>query len=280
MNQSLEKLLDGFADDQIEEGRADNTISAYRGDIIQFVAAVGMPDAWNTKAVEDFKKGLLAQRTAISTINRRVIAVRRFIKFLNENGFAVNAKCRTVKIQSQDFLQDVITADDTEKIIRAAIERKDYLTWAIIATLQKTGGRISEVLQLRVGDIGKPKVQVIGKGGKVRSLLVPPSLTSILQLYAGERSEANQSLFMNPKTGRAYTRQRIDQIIKKYAKLTRVKRAKAHAHSFRHQHGQRLKALGLTSENIAEIDGHNSTKTTDIYTKLTERELMAFIDKL
>lgn len=280
MNQNLEKLLDGFADDQIEEGRAGNTISAYRGDIIQFAEAAGEPDRWDTKAVEAYKKGLLEQRTAVSTINRRIIAVRRFIKYLNDNGHSIAAKCRTVKVQSQEFLQDVMTVDDAEKIIKAAMEAKDYRTWAIIATLQKTGCRISELLQWRVGDIGKSKVQVVGKGGKVRYLLVPPSLTSILQLYAGDRNEPNQALFLSPQTGKAYTRQRVDKILKNYALKTRVKRAKAHAHSFRHQHGQRLKALGLTAENIAEIDGHNSTRTTDIYTKLSERELMAIINKL
>lgn len=280
MNQNLEKLLDGFADDQIEEGRSSNTISAYRGDVLLFAESSGLPDTWTTKVVEEFKRKQLDQRTAVSTINRRIIAIRRFIKYLNEHGHTITAKCRTVKVQAQEFLKDVITAEDSEKIIKAAMEAKDYRTWAIIATLQKTGCRISELLQWRVGDIGKSRVQVVGKGNKVRTLLVPPSLESILTLYAGSRDEPNQPLFLSPQTGRAYTRQRVDQIIKKYAKKTRVKRDKAHAHGFRHQHGQRLKAMGLTAENIAAIDGHSSTRTTDIYTQMTERELIAKIDKL
>lgn len=279
-NDELDALLSAFADAQLDDGRSANTISAYRCDIMQFVTFAGMPEAWTTRMIEEFKAAMLAKRSSVLTVNRKVVAIRRFSKFLSDQGHSMPAKIRTVRVQAQEFLQDVMTAEDTDRIVRIAMEKRDYRTWAIIAGLQKTGCRVSELLQWRVGDVGKARIQVVGKGMKVRDLLVPPSLTPTLELYAAGRVDPQEPLFMNPKTKKAITRQRIDQIIKRYAKLAKVKKDRAHAHSLRHQHGQRLKEMGLTAENIAAIDGHSSTRTTDIYTQKTERELRAIINKL
>jgi site-specific recombinase XerD len=38
--------------------------------------------------------------------------------------------------------------------------------------------------------------------------------------------------------------------------------------------------MGATSKEIADIDGHTNTTTTDIYTRSTQRELRAKINQL
>jgi len=274
------ELLRGLDNDLIENGRSINTRQAYRSDILQFVDFAGPPEEWGTESFEKYKTKLLAERKKVTTINRKLQAIRQFIKYLKACGLDINAKVRTVKYQKQEFLQEVFSKSDVERIITLAMNGNDYLTVAAVSGMQKTGCRVSELLQWRADEVRSEKIQVIGKGNKVRFLLIPPSLNPLLVAYAGERAGNPEPLFMNPKTGKAYTRQRVDQLIKKYAKMARIKKERAHAHSLRHHHGQRLRELGMTSEDIAELDGHSDTRTTDIYTRSTEKQLRVKISQI
>jgi integrase/recombinase XerD len=246
----------------------------------QFVLFAGDPYTWKTKNVEDYKQKLLSDGLVPKSINRKLVAIRRFIEYINTNGLKIDASVRIIKIQRQYFLEDVITPKNIEKMINIAAGYHDKLAVAIFASLQKTGCRVSELLQWRVSDIGKSTILVIGKGSKARDLIPPENLKYYLMDYAGERENQHEPLFINRRTHKPLTRQRVDQIIKKYAKLAKIHKGKAHAHSFRHQLGQVLMENGAKSEDVGDILGHNDANSTKIYTRSSMKTIKNIINEI
>lgn len=276
----LESILAAFDAHLADEGRAANTRAAYRSDIVQFAEVFGLPSEWKTEMVERFKAASLQRRAAVSTINRKLQSLTQLITYMKTTGCDMNVRIRAVKVQRQDFLQEVISKDDLNRMIGHALQRNDYRAAAIFAGMSKTGARVSELLQFRCCDVHGEKIQVVGKGGKVRFLIVPPTLTPLLVACAGARDGTDQPLFMNSQTGKPLTRQWIDRIIKNYSRQCRVNKKRAHAHSMRHHHAMALRELGITAEDIAKVEGHSSTQTTGIYTQSTEKQLKAKISRL
>jgi integrase/recombinase XerD len=273
----LNELLINFIEYLKNEGKAINTISAYKSDLNQFFKGIESISDITTQTVDDYKSKMLNGGISARTANRKLIAIKNFIEWMNISEIVINARVRILKIQKQEFLGAVVTPENIEKMVQAASQDNNQFAVALFCFLEMTGCRVSELLQVKVKDVGKADIEVMGKG-KIRSLFPPEKLKYFLGEYTKDM-DPEDYLFKNKKTGKPVTRQYVDCIIKKYAKKARVKKEKAHAHSFRHQYGIKLSEDGMLIENIAEILGHDSINTTRIYTRQGKASLINQINK-
>jgi len=281
--EKAETLINEFYASMKQNDLAQKTMEAYKSDVMQFMLFSGEPIGWTTGDIEDYKTKMIKNRLAISSIIRKLTAIRRYIEHYNEFGYQngkITAVVKLMKVQKMEMLGEVITAKNIDKMIKIANERSDLLAAALFMSLAKTGCRISELLQWRVKDVGESTILVIGKGSKIREILPPEYLKYYLVDLIGDRSNPDEPIFFNKKTQKSYTRQRIDQIIKRYAKMAKVPKERAHAHSFRHQYGQVLTDKGLKIENVAELMGHSNINTTKIYSRSSRKQLMSHINKM
>lgn len=144
---------------------------------------------------------------------------------------------------------------------------------ACLSTIYSCGLRLSEGAFLKVGDIDSSRmmVRVLGKGSKERDVPLPERTLFLLRefwrshrskdwLFPARIRHNGHSQPVNPKNVQTAFRRAVRQ--------SGVKKA-AHVHSLRHSYGTHLLEAGVNLRVIQCILGHQSPKTTAIYTHLT-----------
>lgn len=267
-----------------DNDKSQNTIDSYTRDLKQFfefytksITEIGKED------VREFKEYLKSKQLNIKSINRKLVSLKQFVDFLNDRFNAgITVKIRPEKQQKQDYLEEMLTKEEYEKMVKAAEKAGDLRAKAIFATLYYTGMRVSEMLQMQVDDIEKDRIEVKGKGSKYRYVFIPKKLKPILRAYANVREDRHDTLFKPLFTGQRgpINRQTVHNIIKQYARAAGIKESKAHAHSFRHLFCLRLAEMGMDIDTIADLAGHSDINITRIYTRKTTQQLQDAINDL
>ncbi len=277
----IERYLETYKRKQVNE-KSSNTVEAYIRDIKQFISFKDIEKA-TTEDVENFKKLLLSRNIKPKSINRKLVSVRQFIEYLNRlEDFEpkIFLEIKLIKIQRQEYLEEILSKSDFDRLVRAAEKENDKRAVAIFETLYLTGARVSELLQFNVEDVKKNSKMISGKGSKYRELFMPEALQDYLSDYAKARRIESGKLFLNVNNDKTMDRQSVHNLIKKYAGISKVKLSKAHAHNFRHLYCFKLREMGLSLDEIADLAGHSDINTTKIYTRRTKPELMNMIRKL
>lgn len=270
--------LQGFQDYLIEGEKSEKTITAYLRDILQFMEYCKENDIkeWHNTTMKQYKEYLLYTRFLTpASANRKLVAINQYCS-VNE----ISATTAKVKIQTQNFLENVVTKTETERMVETAKRKRDARAVALIKTLELTGMRISEVLQLTIRDINKDAVLITGKGKKMRTVFIPKSLNKIWLTYCrtGRRNTVLDYLFVGQR-GRMGT-DGADYLVKKYARLSDVNIDKAHCHSWRHAYILRLLEKGVNIEEVADLVGHSNIQITRSYARKTKEQLLSIIADL
>jgi len=90
-----------------------------------------------------------------------------------------------------------LTLDEAHALIDATMSERDSL---LLRLLWESGVRISEAISLRLEDVGRESIRVLGKGGIERVVFVQDGLVSSILFYAQERHlERGDYLFPSRK---------------------------------------------------------------------------------
>lgn len=268
--------LDMFIDSLNNKEKSESTISAYQRDIVQ------MLNHYNIKSVkyikqeilEDYKNYLMFKRMlSPKTVNRKIIAINEYLSFYN-----ITYSLKQIKIHEQNFLDNVISIDETNELIKIAEKNNDYRAKALFSTLAYTGMRISECLQIKVEDIYKDTITIVGKGKKIRDIFIPDKLKDIWLEYCRYRINKSDKLFTGQKG--AINRHTAYRILKKYADICGIDKETSHPHSFRHMYCKNLATKNVNIETIADLAGHTNINITRIYLKKSKEELLKTINDI
>ena len=169
-----------------------------------------------------------------------------------------------------------LTPEEVHQIIDAAANERDHL---FLRLLWETGARVSEAIALRLGDVGREGIRVLGKGGVERVVFVQDGLVSAILFYGQAiELERNDYLFQSRKGGHI-TKQRADQIIKDAARRANLQRT-VHAHLFRHGYAINFLNCSGRLDDLQEQLGHRDINTTRIYLRLTSEDVMREVAKI
>ena len=142
------------------------------------------------------------------------------------------------------------------------------------------GLRVSEVVNLKVMDIDSSRMMVHvrgAKGKKDRYVPLPESiLPSLRAYYANYRP---QTYLLEGQYGGAYAKSSLQQVFKKAMRKARINKAIG-IHGLRHSYATHLLESGADMRFIQELLGHNSIKTTQLYTKVTQPSLKNIVSPL
>ena len=130
---------------------------------------------------------------------------------------------------------------------------QDGRTGLMLQTLLETGARASELVQLRVEDVGLAERVITirhGKGDKRREVPIRRDLAQLLQLHIGARRAG--PLFASRQQGsgptpHVLTRQRIGQVVRTVADAAGITK-RVYPHLLRHTVATRLLALGVSRQ--------------------------------
>nr|WP_254899133.1 tyrosine recombinase XerC [Thalassococcus arenae] len=273
-------------------GAADNTLTAYRTDVVDFIAfltahhaepqglaplaRVGTPDmrAWMAQ--------LRGQGVSPRSVARKLSAVKSFYRWLAEReGFEPTAVLSMRAPKFQKKLPRPLSEDAAREII-GVVEAQAADGWigardaAVVTLLYGCGLRISEALGLTGGDLPLGEtLRITGKGGKERIVPVLPVARSAIDVYlrlCPFPPEPQAPLFRGARGG-ALNPRMIQKVTEK-ARLQLGLPATATPHALRHSFATHLLAAGGDLRAIQELLGHASLSTTQAYTAVDQVHLM------
>ena len=140
---------------------------------------------------------------------------------------------------------------------------------ALISLLYSAGLRISELLNLKIEDIDFDSNRILirqAKGKKDRMVPLGERAKKVI-LYYMKEYEPDVYLFEG-STGKQYSSTSVQRIIKRNCQALGI-RKKVTPHTFRHSYATHLLENGVDLRYIQHTLGHNSSKTTEIYTHIT-----------
>jgi integrase/recombinase XerD len=144
---------------------------------------------------------------------------------------------------------------------------------AMLMLIYSAGLRRSELINLRVDDLDMTRQVVFirgGKGRKDRQSLLAKNLNPLLEKYLAEH-KPRFWLFEGTK-GEQYSESSLQKVFKQALLKAGVKQH-AHLHSLRHSFATHLLESGASTRFIQVLLGHESLKTTEIYTQVTNFSL-------
>jgi site-specific recombinase XerD len=286
----LHPLIEAFLSDLARAGRSPRTLAGYRKDLADFAAWMEgrYGEAFDPKAtlpedLRDYRQHLLSvRRRAPATINRRVSALRAFFAFLAARGeIPSNPAARLPGVRQARAAPKALSDAELRRLLREARRSSNPLHRAVILLLAHTGLRGSELCALRLSDVAlserKGKIVVRGKGEKVREVPLNAEAREALREWLSVRPTAPDDALFVGRRGRL-TPSGVWRIVREYARRAGVE---AHPHTLRHTFATRLlREAGADLVTVAEILGHESLNTTARYTRPSERDLEAAVERL
>ena len=279
---------------QIEQGRAEKTIEAYRRDLRDYEDWLATRRVSSLTAqsrdVEAFVAYLRKHGKAARSVARQFAAVRMLHKYLVVEGERDDDPAALVDgVKVPSGLPKPLREDDVTLLIAAitgddSFARRDR---ALVEFLYATGARISEACGLSFGDIDMQDslVRLLGKGNKERIVPFGRSAHAALSDWFDEggramrvpkrwKSRDNSDAVFLGVHGTRLTRQAAFHIVRKYAALAGIKE-EVSPHSLRHSCATHMLVHGADLRIVQELLGHASVSTTQIYTKVDDELLVS-----
>ncbi len=138
-------------------------------------------------------------------------------------------------------------------------------------TIYSGGLRISELINLKIKDIDSNRMQIRisqSKGKKDRYTLLSKKTLITLRHYFKEY-KPKEWLFEGEGGGQ-YSQKAIQNILKRAVQKTGIKK-RITVHTLRHSFATHLLENGTDLRYIQNLLGHSSSKTTEIYTHITNK---------
>ncbi|MGM0406212.1 MAG: site-specific tyrosine recombinase/integron integrase [Thermoplasmatota archaeon] len=268
-NRSINSQLDQIKKVLTAKGYSSRTIGSYLHYIEDFLDHIDnhveLPDI---SQVNDYLAHLSENLDlSRSTMNVAISA----IKFYYKNLFDIDIPQRISRPKKEKKLPDILNRDEVKRLLSAL---KNIKSRAILVLAYSSGLRVSEVVSLKVSDLDftRDSITVKGaKGSKDRITLFSDRAQRTIKTYI-KAEQPDYWLFPGQKEGKHLTA-RSAQLHFKYAlEKTNIKKDVS-IHSLRHSFATHLLENGTDIRYIQKLLGHKSTKTTEIYTHVTNTAL-------
>lgn len=281
------KIVDDYLDYLCyEKNYSNNTITNYKDDICEYLDYVDSEGLdFRNILYSDIRFYLMylkdTKKDNNSSIDRKLSAIRGFYKYLANNKVVKNnvfslvsgpkKSKRLPRFFEYNELEELFDACD----LGTSLGQRDRL---LLEMLYATGVRVSELVNIKVGDIDEDghSILVLGKGNKERYVTYGDYCSEILDLYLSDgylKLNTNKScyLFLNNNGGNL-TDRGVRYILDRIIKHTSIQK-NISPHMIRHSFATHLLNEGADLLSVQKLLGHESIKATQIYTHVTTDRL-------
>lgn len=272
----------------LEKSLSVNTVEAYLSDVDKLCAYLTLEDIHifdvTLDDLHNFVAGLIDIGIHPRSQARILSGIRAFYHYLVLEGYMENDPTELLESPKLGFyLPDVLTVDEIDSLIALIDMTKPegQRNRAILETLYSCGLRVSELCNLRMGDIyiEEEFVRVTGKGKKQRLVPMSDRVVAELMAYFEDRAKIphikpghEDYVFLSFRRGTKLSRIMIFHIIKELVALSGIKKTVS-PHTFRHSFATHLLEGGANLRAIQMMLGHESIGTTEIYTHIDTKML-------
>ncbi|HDZ16004.1 MAG TPA: site-specific tyrosine recombinase XerD [Methylophaga aminisulfidivorans] len=283
LNLHLQNFLDSL---WLESGLSQNTVDAYRRDLVAFSAWLADVDIDLVSAtqseIQRYQSHRMREGRKVRSDARLLSSLRRFYRYLLRE--EIRDSDPTAQLDSPRLgrsLPASLTEDDVEALlaqpnINTCLGMRDR---AMLELLYATGLRVTELVSLTFEQLNMRQglVRCVGKGNKERLVPIGEIALDWLQKYLYEsrpdllQGQVSDDLFPT-RRGAAMTRQAFWYIIKRYAKQANITKALS-PHTLRHAFATHLLNHGADLRIVQLLLGHTDLSTTEIYTHIARERL-------
>ncbi|NLE33669.1 MAG: tyrosine-type recombinase/integrase [Bacteroidales bacterium] len=168
-------------------------------------------------------------------------------------------------------LPNVLSKEEVRRILSAPMNEKHRV---LLSVIYGCGLRRSEAIMLELDDIDRDRLLLSirqSKGFKDRIVPISPKLIEMIDSYL-KRYKPTTYIFEGQRQGDPYSATSVEKIFG-VACLRAGIRKKITLHGLRHSYATHLLETGTDLRYIQELLGHKSSKTTEIYTHVTEKSI-------
>ena len=279
---------------RFEKRYSDHTVQSYQNDLIQLRNFLS--EEFSIDDLKDVSYSLLRnwiislseQKLSPKSINRKIISIRSFYKYLIKSGkIQSNPASKLKLLKAKKSLPHFVRSSEITALL-------DNVEWdqtfegqrdkLIIELLYGTGIRENELLNLKEKDIDfhEQQIKVLGKRNKERIIPISRSLINLLKNYLvlkkeGFKGNDESFLIVTNRRIKAYP-MFIYRTVNKYLKLyTHVEKSSPHV--LRHTFATHLLNNGADLNSVKDLLGHESLASTQVYTHNTLDKLKKIFEQ-
>lgn len=289
---AVAKSINQFLRHLQERNASAHTIKAYSIDLAAFTTYAGTR-SWHAidhVVIRGFLSALYEKGLSKTSVARALAAVRSLYRWLAQEGLVEQNPAilvSTPKLPKK--LPRVPTISEMNSVLEgpmpegAAFPERDRL---IVELLYGCGIRNSELTGINLDDIrlSAEAILIRGKGKKERYVPFGDAVKSALAEYLPQRHETlvrtkknTTALLINWRGGRLTTRS-VGRTVKSIA-VAKGLSPDVHPHTLRHAFGTHLLEEGADLRAIQEMLGHERLSTTQRYTQLSMKHVIAVYDR-
>ena len=248
-----------------------NTIKTYSDALKSFLVFYRTKDICEiTNAdVIDFNNDYIIKRKLSASYQNQVTnAIKLYFRTVRATRIEVDKIHRPKKSKT---LPNVLSKEEIKMILDAPTNIKHK---TMLCLIYSCGLRRSELLQLKPHDIDSKRNIVIIRQSKGKKDRIAPLSLKILALlrayYIAYRPK--RWLFEGQIAEQPYSEQSLQSVLKTALKKAQICKPVT-LHWLRHSYATHLLESGTDLRYIQELLGHNSSKTTEIYTHVSTKSL-------
>lgn len=211
---------------------------------------------------------ILKRKYSFSYQNQIVNALKLYFREIRKSKIEVEGLQRP---RREHKLPNVLSMEEVKAILQAPTNVKHR---TMLSLIYACGLRRSELLNLKIGDVDSKRHMLIirnAKGYKDRQVPISDKTIEMLREYY-KMYRPNVWLFEGQHIGEKYGERSLEQVLKKALLKAKVTKPVT-LHWLRHSYATHLLEAGTDLRYIQELLGHKSSKTTEIYTHVSQSSL-------
>ncbi len=269
-NESLRKL-DEFQRWLTHKRYSNSTIKTYVGALtgfLRFTHPRQLNELSNKDMVNYVNDYIVANKLSFTYQNQAINAVKLFFREVMQSRIEVD---KLERPRREHKLPNVLSKQEVKAILEAPSNFKHK---TMLSLIYACGLRRSELLNLKPAHVDSKRGLLIirnAKGRKDRVAPISEKMVGMLREYYKSYRPVTW-LFEGQNEDEQYSEQSLQSVLKQAVAKAGVKKPVT-LHWLRHSYATHLLEAGTDLRYIQELLGHKSSKTTEIYTHVTDKSL-------
>lgn len=269
LSEPVVRSLTRMSDWMQQKRYSNSTVATYLSFVRQFFAITGLQINQITQmAIENYNhRQFIKGKKSYASQNQWINAIKLYLKI---NQLDIGGLQDIERPRKQRQLPNVLSQQEVQAIFQKTTNLKHR---TLLMLIYGAGLRIGEALSLTIHDIRSEESLIYIRGGKgKKDRRVPLSsklLKTLREYYKGYRPK--NYLFEGAK-GSQYTSSSAAKVLQRSVKKAGITRSIT-LHTLRHSYATHLTNNGINIQYLQEILGHNSPKTTMLYTHLSGKDI-------
>lgn len=248
-----------------------STIKTYTESIrvfLQFFPEKNLNDIVNEDMIVFNNDYILKNKLSASYQNQMVNAVKLFFRQVEKRSMDIELIHRPKR---EKKLPNVLSKEEIKAILEAHGNLKHRI---MLSLIYACGLRRSELLKLKPKDVDSKRGVLLIKQAKGKKDRIAPISIKIIELLRNYYKTYKPKiwLFEGQQKGEQYSDKSLENVLKQALQKANIKKPVS-LHWLRHSYATHLLESGTDLRYIQELLGHNSSRTTEIYTHVSTKNL-------